>query len=294
MNGLVCTLLRYSGAAWLWRETIQRGKVTILLFHDIEPSAAERCFAYLERHYNIIGLADYLAGREGQRSLPPKAAVITFDDGHAGNYALLPVIKKHHLPVTIFLCSDIVGSRRHFWFKPSGGTAIDIESMKLLDNNERIETLNRHGLRQEAEYADYQALQDWQIEEMKPWVDFQSHTCTHPILPRCSDETAEREVADSKKNLEGRYGLRIYALAYPNGDYSARDIAKAQASGYRCGLTVDAGYNDLHSDLFRLRRLSVGDARKGTTELMVKASGLYVLLKHWVRHPDYGYKENTE
>ena len=30
---------------------------------------------------------------------------------------------------------------------------------------------------------------------MKEIVDFQAHTVTHPILPACSDEKAEHEIA---------------------------------------------------------------------------------------------------
>ena len=94
MSDIVYKALRWSGAAWLWRETVQRNKVTFLLFHDMDAANAERNFKYLKKHYNIIGLNDYLDAVHNGGRLPDKAVVITFDDGHAGNYALLPVIKK--------------------------------------------------------------------------------------------------------------------------------------------------------------------------------------------------------
>jgi len=52
---------------------------------------------------------------------------------------------------------------------------------------------------------------------------------------------------------------------------------------------VDSGYNDIHTDLFRLKRFSVNDA-KSITELMVKASGIYGLIKHKLHKPSYGFK----
>lgn len=292
MNLLVMAL-RYSGIAWLWRETVQRRKVTLLLFHDISAADALRNFDYLKRHYNIIGLGDYLDALGNGGSLPRKAMVITFDDGHIGNYDLLPVIRSADIPVTIFLCSSVVGTHRHFWFRHSPEVMHKAEELKGLTNNQRIETLKEYGYGQEDEYPDAQALQGVQIESMKPWVDFQSHTRFHPILPQCDDTTAHDEIAGSRAELEEKYGIGVYALAYPNGDYSQRDIDMARAAGYRCGVTVDAGYNDMTSDPYRLRRLSVNDATT-TTELMVKASGCYALVKNILRRPAYGFKKNRE
>lgn len=289
MISIAYNALRWSGIAWLWREVVQCRKVTFLLFHNMEAADAERNFSYLKRHYNIIGLNDYLDAVDHGKRLPNKAIVITFDDGHASNYELMPVIKKMEIPVTIFLCSSIVGTQRHFWFRHSAEMKAQVEALKKLSNGQRLETLRQYGFAQEQEYSDTQALSKEQIEEMTPWVNFQSHTCFHPILPQCDDIAAENEIERSKRQLEEAFRLTVNALSYPNGDYSARDINLAQAAGYDCGITVDSGYNDLKSDLFRLKRFSVNDA-KNTTELMVKACGCYALLKHRLHKPSYGFK----
>lgn len=293
MNGIVYNGLRWSGIAWLWREVVQRRIVTFLLFHDMETTDAERNFAYLKRHYNIISLNDYLDAVHHGKRLPNKAIVITFDDGHASNYNLLPVIKKLEIPITIFLCSSIVGTHRHFWFRHSAEIKPHVEALKKIPNEKRLEALRQYSFEQEQEYGDTQALSKEQIEEMKSWVNFQSHTCFHPILPQCDDTTAEKEIKESKRQLEETFGLTINALSYPNGDYSERDIRLAQEAEYECGITVDSGYNDTMSDLFRLKRFSVNDA-KNTTELMVKASGCYALLKHRFHKPSYGFKAAHE
>ena len=120
MNNRLFKLIRYTGLPFLFRELVQRNKVTILLFHDIEAEKAAQAFAFIKRHYNIIGLQDYLQAIASGKRLPKKSVIITFDDGHASNYTLLPLIKKYQIPITIFLCSDIVGTRRHFWFKHCG------------------------------------------------------------------------------------------------------------------------------------------------------------------------------
>lgn len=286
---LLITALRYSGAAWLWREVVQRRKVTFLLFHDMTAADAERNLLYLKRHYNLIPLSDYLHAAATGSPLPAKAMVVTFDDGHISNYDLLPILKRHHIPVTIFLCSGIVGTHRHFWFRHSDDVKKQVESLKRRSNEERLQALKTYGFSPTTDYDDIQALQEEHLREMMPVVDFQSHTCFHPILPQCDDKTAQEEIAQSKQQLETHYGLRITTLSYPNGDYSERDIQLANEAGYLCGVTVDSGYNTLRSDLFRLKRFSAGDA-KTTAELMVKSSGLYALVKHRLHKPNYGFK----
>lgn len=288
MSKIIYKALRYSGIAWLWSETIQRRKVTFLLFHDMTANDAKRNFAYLKRHYNIIGLQKYLDAVRNGANLPPKSVVVTFDDGHISNRYLLPVIQEMKIPVTIFLCSAIVGTHRHFWFRHSDEVRTQVESLKTIHNTQRLEILGQYGFDPQQEYTDVQALQDDDISEMTPWVDFQSHTCTHPILPQCDDTVAREEISESKVQLEQRYGLKINALSYPNGDYSERDILLAKEAGYECGVTVDGGYNDIHTNLFRLKRFSVNDATS-TDELMVKASGCYAIMKQWFRKPTYGF-----
>lgn len=266
----------------MFREFVQRHKVTFLLFHDLDAHDADCNFSWLKKHYNLIGLNDYLDAVGSGSSLPIKAAVITFDDGHVGNYDLLPVIKRLQIPITIFLCSGIVGTRRHFWFKHSDEVTPRLESLKKKSERERLAQLRLLGYEEKQEYDNRQALSKEEIEEMSPWVDFQSHTCFHPILPQCDDKIAEDEIIKSKAQLEQEYGFKIRSLSYPNGDYSDRDIQLAKQAGYECGVTVDAGYNDRGSDLFRLKRVSVNDA-KSLDELIVKASGCYVFFKRVLR-----------
>jgi glutamine amidotransferase len=63
MNNTIFKLLRYSGLPWLFREVVQRHKVTILMFHDLDAEKAAPAFTYLKKHYHVIGLQDYLKAR---------------------------------------------------------------------------------------------------------------------------------------------------------------------------------------------------------------------------------------
>lgn len=275
MRRLVFLILRWSGIPFLLREIVQRNRVTILCYHDPDPKIADLHIQVLKRLYNIIPLSSYIASRSNSDTdaLPIKALVITFDDGHMGNHKLLPILRRHQAPVTIFLCSGIVGTRRHYWWNAS----IDkrtTRSLKRIPNQERLARLSNSGFDEKSEYSERQSLSSSEIEELRVAVDLQAHTRFHPILPQCTDERAWDEIAGSKVDLERDYGLNINAFAYPNGDYNTRDINLVKKAGYECALTIDGGYNTPKVDMFRLRRVRLHDVA-GVDELIVKASGFW-------------------
>ena len=275
-------LLRVSGLPYLLRELMQRRRVTILVYHKLAPEVADVHFEILRRKYNIVSLADYLDYRtDPAKQLPRKPLVVTLDDGHKGNYALKPVLQKHQIRATIFLCSGLVGTSRHFWFETDMSNDVR-QKLKRVSDDERVDALRTFGFSEQEEYSTRQALSASEIEDMKTIVDFQSHTILHPILPRCSAIRASNEISESKAQLESMFGLSINALAYPNGDYSDRDMQSAEKSGYRCALTLNLGFKSRSTPAFQLKRICINDDAS-VDELIVRASGLWESLKRAVR-----------
>ncbi len=282
LRNLFFLLMRYSGMPFLIRELFQRRRVTIVMLHDPAPDVAEKTFAYLASRYHIIDLNTFLEARRrgDSRALPPKAMIITMDDGHIRNYQLLPIIKKLNIPITIFLCAGIINTNRHYWFKFKHPDLFK-PALKQMPTREKLEWLAEAGFWPEKEFPNPLALTKDQIREMKPHVNFQGHTSFHPCLPRCTRQAAWEEIAGSKQILEQDFGLPVNAIAFPNGDYSERDIELVKAAGYSCAITVDFGFNTIHTDPFRLKRLSIDDADNVDT-VCVKASGIWTLLLHWL------------
>ena len=63
-------------------------------------------------------------------------------------------------------------------------------------------------------------------------------------------------------------------------------------AGYACALTVDLGFNSRVTDLFRLRRIAIDDD-DDKYGVVVKACGLWALLKRSARAPAHGYVEDA-
>ena len=279
MKKIIFKLIRYSGLPFFSRELFQKNKVTILLFHDLSIKTAEKTFNYLIRNYNIIDLNDFIkiCNKQIDFKLPPKALIITFDDGRIGNYKILPLIIKYNIPITIFLCANIINTNKKYWFNIKH-PFYSFEQLTQFTNQKKLETLKQVGFEQDTEFEIPYALTKNQIMEMAQFVNFQSHTLYHPCLPKCNDFEADDEISRSKSILEKNYGFSINAFSYPNGDYSDRDIELVKAAGYKSSVTVDFGYITRNTDLFRLKRVSVNDTNN-IDELIVKASGVWAFLK---------------
>ena len=272
-------LLRVTAVPFVLREIFQRNRVTILCYHDPDPDTLDKHLRFLSRHYNFVSLQDYLdcTRRKHGVSLPIKSLILTLDDGHRGNAKLKNVLERHNVSATIFVCSDIAGTSRHFWWN-AGLTKKQVEELKHVPDSQRLARLSELGFDERREYPDRQALSDEEIAELRSHVEFQAHTRFHPVLPRCDRMRATDEIEGSKFHLESRFGFRISALAYPNGDYSKRDVDLVRNAGYQCALTLDPGYNSVDSDPFRLKRVPIYDSA-GVSEVCVKASGFWEVLR---------------
>jgi peptidoglycan/xylan/chitin deacetylase (PgdA/CDA1 family) len=275
VRGIAHAAVRFSGAAFLARHTIQANRVTVLAYHDPDPVTFERHMALLSSLYSIIPLGSLLeALRSGDfTKLPQRALLVTLDDGWAGNARLLPSLLRHGVRPTIFLSTAIVGTHRHFWWTPVPDPG-ELERLKSVSTQERLRDLAAAGTDPGAEYPDREALSLEEVAQLARGVDFGAHSRSHPILPNSPDADAEREIVGSAEDVERLTGTRATAFSYPNGDHSPREIELVRRAGCECAFTVEPGYVTAASDPYLLRRFFVNE-KAGVTELISAASGVY-------------------
>jgi peptidoglycan/xylan/chitin deacetylase (PgdA/CDA1 family) len=254
------------------RATVQRRLTTILVYHDPKPETLSTHVDYLASVYSIISLRDFLEARAagGEAALPPRPLVLTFDDGHRGNFDLLPVFETLPALPTIFLCAGIVGTSLPYWFRHVG----DPHGLRLLPNHVRLQRLAALGVDETVDVPLREALSREEIEAMRHAVDFQAHGMRHPSLPSLDAADARAEVGSAKHVLERDFGLDIYAYAYPFGDHAQREEALVAELGYACALGSSGGLNSLERDPFRLRRICIGD-EDSVDRVAVKATSLW-------------------
>jgi peptidoglycan/xylan/chitin deacetylase (PgdA/CDA1 family) len=125
--------LHYSGVASLARRSRRdlRADFVTVMYHsvpDVEcesfidpevsiPAATfERHLKVLQRHANVIPIDHALAWMRGEGELPPRAAVLTFDDGYLDNVKVVaPLLRQYGMPATMFIATGYVDREEPQW-----------------------------------------------------------------------------------------------------------------------------------------------------------------------------------
>jgi peptidoglycan/xylan/chitin deacetylase (PgdA/CDA1 family) len=173
-----------------------------------------------------MGLAE-AAGMVGRgEPLAPKTVVITFDDGFRDCYTqAFPALREHGFTATIFLPTAFIQDARRCF---KGAECLTWEEAR---------ELRRAGL------------------------EFGSHTVNHPRLVELGWQEIERELRDSKDQMEQQLAEPVRTFAYPFA-FPQNDRAFAEAfrgllmqTGYTCCATTEIGRVKTGDDPFRLKRL---------------------------------------
>lgn len=228
----------------------QGRRPVVLAYHDPSPATLAAHLAALSRTHTLVPLAaalDAVAAAD-LSALPPHPLAVTIDDGRAGNAQLAAVCRAAGVRPTVFACTRVTG--RYWW---SGIAPLEQRRLKQLPDEER------RRLTAPAEGEPRESLTDEQIRALSADIDFQPHTRTHPVLPRCSDERAAEEIGGSRADLESLLGVSCDVFAYPNGDHGERDVAAVRAAGFRFALTTSPGLLAPGADPLRLPRVVVRD-----------------------------------
>ena len=60
-----------------------------------------------DKGITVISMQDLLAWKRGEKNIPPRSAVITFDDGWKSQYEVAwPILKKYGYPFTMFIYTE--------------------------------------------------------------------------------------------------------------------------------------------------------------------------------------------
>ena len=163
---------------------------------------------YLEQHdYHVIALADLIGYLDGNRdALPPRAVVITVDDGWLCAYSeVFPELQRRKMPWTLFVYPKIVGHGAHALTWPQiaelAAAGVDVESHTYTHS---FLTLASNG----------------------------------SVTPERYPQFLDHELAGSRKTIEEQTKKPVRFLSYPYGDFDPAVIAAAEADGYEAALTT--------------------------------------------------------
>jgi peptidoglycan/xylan/chitin deacetylase (PgdA/CDA1 family) len=84
---------------------LRRGEIPVFVFHGVESEGFARKLRHLaENSYETLSTDDYEAVILGRRPAPPRAVLLTFDDGRGSVWSVAaPLLRRHGMRATVFL-----------------------------------------------------------------------------------------------------------------------------------------------------------------------------------------------
>lgn len=175
----------------------------------------------LDNHYQLLSFAEVGEIMAAGRAIPPKAVVITIDDGYGSVYDVAwPILKKYQAKATLFVYTDFIGA----------GKALTWSEMQEMAASGLIE-IQSHG----KSHSSLSKLPDDQSESS--------------YVARL-----QRELAGSEAEFTKRMGSPPVFLSYPYGNSSVTAARLLKTGGYQLAATVTRGDNTSFSDPYLLHR----------------------------------------
>lgn len=268
-------------------------RLVVATFHRVEGDSRVRRaqvrhhLEFLANHFDVV-----TPSQLAHRSPVKRTAIITIDDCHADVFEhIYPVAKSLQIPITLCAPTDFLLRNNWLWFDkfewmirhlpPDAHVEILGRTYDL--SVESAAGLVRHHLKyslpaeREASLSsieeqlqlqvgpsptsEYQPVSenDMRVMLRSGYVELCAHTLSHTIATVLPDADLERELADSKRELEAISGREVASFCYPNGaegDFDDRTTAAVRRAGYKMAFTTVEGTQAMkHADLFRLRRV---------------------------------------
>lgn len=269
-------------AGWVGARWVPRGSAVVLMYHRVaeltfdpwrlavSPGWFDEHMAVLRKSFrplSLTELADATAGGE----VPPRAVVVTFDDGYRDVLEhAKPSLEAHGVPATVFVTSGYVDSGEEFWWhelericftRPSSaaeqapasgpaliaGMSVDwgtpsdalyLELWKQLQvmpvearRAALVELREAVGLARETE-VNTMTRAELLALRAGGLVEVGAHTVTHPNLPTLSRAGQLDEIRTSRSQLEELLGEPVGSFSYPHGELTPETVECVREAGF--------------------------------------------------------------
>jgi peptidoglycan/xylan/chitin deacetylase (PgdA/CDA1 family) len=145
----------------------------------IDTKALEKQLKFFSQKYHCVTDINIAQSIKNGKQLGPRSICITFDDGYVDNYKYaFPLLEKYGLKAVFYITTSRIRLNE-----------VNKEFMSIAELKELISHGHSVG----------------------------AHTVSHQILSRLTPDEIEREITDSKQELENKLDVPIVSFAYPHG-----------------------------------------------------------------------------
>ncbi len=189
-------------------------------------------------------------------------------DLSAGHYA---VLDKYNFNKVLSLSEEELRSSIHEMVSQSKKYSYDYIDKMLSELSAAAGTMVSNK-------ENHDTFMNWdQIKQMaNAGITFGSHTVNHRILTKISAEEAEKEIAESKRNIEDNLKDTVIAFSYPNGNYNKDIIELVKSHGYVVAFSTENGHVSASDDPFTVKRINIhNDVTKNIPMFLSTILGIF-------------------
>lgn len=290
----LCRMLNRKKAIILWYHGICDEGFTLTKRH-IPTSVFRKQLGYLKRKgYIFVSMSELVSVIKNKKKID-KYVTLTFDDGFRNIVEnAYPIMQEFNAKGCFYLVSDLTGTPNLLWtdqveivirnqrsrnfqfiFKTEiisyelGNEELyqhafeDIKArLRMLPDNERLEHLKQFSIHNSYNVPKEFIMASWeQIKELDPNIlEIGGHTKRHPNCTNLTtDDELEDEIYNSKIDIERNIDRKVDHFCYPAGSYNDKVISKVKKYGYESAVTVENGFINENSDLYRLKRKEINE-----------------------------------
>jgi len=203
-------------------------------------------FSWLKAHgYHPVSLDDLIAARDGHRSLPDKAVLLSFDDGYESMYTrVFPLLKLYHFPAVLALVSS--------WMEAAPGKNLGYDDTQFTRDKllswKQVREMEASGLVEVASHSHALHLgvsANPQGNRQPAAVTRIYDAATHRY--EGDDDYRHRVMTDLQRSariIKRRLGHAPRAVVWPYGAYSQITVAVAKTLDMPITLTLADGRGD--------------------------------------------------
>lgn len=202
-------------------------ELPVIMYHKPPADFEQQMVVLKEKGYTTVHMsqvADFFAGRG---TLPPKPAVVTFDDAFYAQLAALPILQKYNTKATLYL---IVGGEMSHYCIGLLRTNITCGDAYLTVANAKF--MQASGL-----------------------IEIGDHTIDHPNMASLSEADQSFQINTSKQFLEQNFNVPINTFAYPYGTYNATTVKLLAQAGFTTAVTTQPGLMQSAAEALLMHRV---------------------------------------
>ena len=298
LAGTLDAVLQLSPAQPLFRWRASR-RLVVLAYHEVlDAEDFGHQVEYLRTCMHPVSLTEVIAAISYGRALPPRAVLITFDDGDRSVYErALPILRDRGVPGVAFVIAGLLGTDTPFWWREveelcgrgarAPGLPLQpaecVSALKRVPDEERlarIEQLRRSAVGPPITTPQLQRSEVAALEA--GGIAVGNHTFTHPCLDRCTDETLANELIRAHEALVAILGRAPSAFAYPNGNADERAAPILAELGYEAAFLFDHRIGQFPpADRYRISRVRIGSMTR-PDRFRILVSGLHSSVHHLI------------